>query len=84
MAGIKNLDDFEVSEEEVQELQAQESAPLAEGATVEKIDLSAVKQERDKETFYNTVETLLNDVEFVNKCKKYVRIKEAQRSGKAE
>ncbi|MBR7172649.1 MAG: hypothetical protein IKD36_02525 [Clostridia bacterium] len=81
---IKNLDDFEVSEEEVKELQAQETAPLAEGATVEKIDLSAVKKERDRESFYNTVESLLNDVDFANKCKKYLKIKEDEKTGKTE
>ena len=84
MAGIKNLDDFEVSEEEVKELQSQEPAPLAEGASVEKIDLSAVKRERDRETFYNTVESLLNDVDFANKCRKYIRIKEAERNGESK
>lgn len=84
MSGIKNLDDFEVSEEEVKELQEQENAPLAEGASVEKIDLSAVKRERDRESFYNTVESLLNDVNFANKCKKYLRIKEAEKAGKTE
>ena len=83
MSGIKNLDDFEVSEEEVKELQAQ-TAPLAEGASVEKIDLSAVKRERDRESFYNTVESLLNDVDFANKCKKYLKIKEAEKAGKTE
>ena len=84
MSGIKNLDDFEVSEEEVKELQAQETAPLAEGASVEKIDLSAVKRERDRESFYNTIESLLNDVDFANKCKKYLKIKEAEKTGKTE
>lgn len=42
---------------------------------VEKVDIKAVRFEQDKSKFYEKINIMINDAAFVNKCKKYLEIK---------
>lgn len=42
---------------------------------VEKIDMKAVKLEKDRNKFYEITEKILKDNKFLNDCKKYLEIK---------
>ena len=53
-----------------------EEQTLGDNSKVEKVDLNAIKQERDENEFFAYTNSLLQDGYFLTQCEKYCKIKE--------
>ena len=58
------------------ELNNSQAEDLESASKIEKVDMSAIKIERDKQEFNDKIESLLGDYLFMKNCDKYLKIKD--------